>query len=418
MVDASLCAPLLAELRGNAKAELREAVIAAVLDAVPRLRVLPHEDVAAAVVLIVGALIKAVADEPLSSTDQVMLRDAGQRWAAVGLDSASLATVIATAAQAALAFLSQLADRARYQRKRDRRPAVEQVGSALIEMVSSVQQAFLAGIASDAGRRAGGEQTLVDRILDEVPDAWAGMEEEAIAAGFGSGAGLVIVLPGPAVTHTNLVDLGDRLAEQHRGARGSVQPDPIPHLAVLVKDTDAARWHVAVKHVELDVAAAGCELVAARCPVPLMQLPLAYKLSRAVHWTTPAATAAGQGQCAFGVVGRAPFGAGGSIVAAYHGPQTPGGVAQQCSYRASDDSQQYYVSTPNPWDIKVTDRNNRTRIAVSSSLGPIVHSSQYGVGPVTVGNFPMLPGERVTVTIYTMCASGQCAAVGGITIRD
>lgn len=125
--------------------------------------------------------------------------------------------------------------------------------------------------------------------------------------------------------------------------------------------------------------------------------------------TSNPSTAAGAGQCAFGLVGRAPVGGGGVIVAAYHGAQTPGGIAQQCSYTVMDPEggEIYTAATTNPWDIKATNRFNHTKV-VASSGGPVP----------TRGGFTVAKGDRVTVTIYTTCNGGQCAASGFIELRD
>lgn len=137
--------------------------------------------------------------------------------------------------------------------------------------------------------------------------------------------------------------------------------------------------------------------------------------------TTPS-SAAGPGQCVLGAIGLN-FGAGGLVVAAYQGSQTPGGIAQQCSFRATDDGQSYTVATPNPWDIKVTNRLNQTRVAASSRSEPYVSDLEVPpdhvvVGPVANGGFHVSPGDRITLTIYNTCASSQCAASGFIAIRD
>jgi hypothetical protein len=286
MVDAALLAPLLAELR-SARADCRAHVFAAVASEVPAMRALPAEHATRGLTVIAAALDKGLSDEPLSSADRMKLCEVGKHWSELGIDAVTQAAVVATMAQAEFGYLSRLADRARYPRKKDRRPAVEQAGACLMQMVSSVQQALLARVPNSAARHEGAEASLVDRLLGAAPDQWVGVELEAAEAGFADGAGLVILLPGNEVGDAATGALAARLVERHKGACGSLQHDPIPHVAVLLQERDDVAWNVAVKHVKVDVADASSEMLAVRRPVPLTQLPHTYELCRSVlHFTT------------------------------------------------------------------------------------------------------------------------------------
>jgi len=74
--------------------------------------------------------------------------------------------VVLTASDAGFKFLARLAERARFPKVRDRKDAVEQISSALLQTAPLIQQALLAGSIDGTTRRAGSAApSLVDRVL-------------------------------------------------------------------------------------------------------------------------------------------------------------------------------------------------------------------------------------------------------------
>lgn len=278
MGDDAVLAPLVRKLR-NARAELRATVTAAVLDQIAAAQTAPDGVVAEGVASIVAALVKLLDGELLSATDRAELRNVGRRWLAAGMDRDAVTAAVALASQSVQRSLLTAADRHRFGRAKDRRAAIELGGVALLHAASVVQQAVAADSVRENGAK-GAAGTLADRMLAATPESLPAVEAEAAKAGLDGPFGLVTVLPGRARAG-DAAKVASTVAKRDGGLSGSVQPDPIPHVPVMLAAADEAGWRLALKHVAVDVADAGCAMVAAPGGVvPLRKLPLVYGLCR------------------------------------------------------------------------------------------------------------------------------------------
>lgn len=277
MGDDPLFSPLVRRV-GNARDGLRAAVLAAAVERVAALRRVPSDEVADGVASVVAALVKLLSGEPLSSTDRAQLRDVGRRWSARGVDGRAQAKAVTAASQVVQRRMRDAAESHRWARTRDRKAALEQIGDAVLAAASVVQQAVLADLAALNGSPPR-QATLVDRILAAPPESWPAVEAEAAEAGLSGLFGLLALLPGDGGAG-EVAKIAARVGDSHGALCGAVQPDPIPHVAVVVGVADQAAWTLAVKHVAVDVADAGCDLVAAPEPVAMAKLPITYKLCR------------------------------------------------------------------------------------------------------------------------------------------
>lgn len=270
-------APLTRKLP-HARDQLREDVTAAILNTVPSARAASSDELAAGVAQVVGGLVKVLKGEPLSPTDRSQLRDAGRHLSAMGMDSRAQATAVLLASQFIHRFMLAAADKHRFARNKDRKAAVVEMGDAMLNAVSVVQQAVVVEVRIGDGPRPAAD-TLVDRVLGAAPARWPEVEAGAAQAGLSGLIGLVIVLP-PAGGPEDGAKLAARLVEQHHGKAGSLQPDPIPHVVVVFAVADAASWRLAVKHVSVEAGDAGCGVVPAATAVPIRKLPFTYALCR------------------------------------------------------------------------------------------------------------------------------------------